>query len=385
MKTIITSPKGPPVRRVLCSFVFGAAAFCVVATNIQAAIQAPADIVWVTTGYTIAKYNANGTAINTNVITEPLLLVKEPLYRVGNQTFYTWYDGGQNLGGILVSGPILYVGTAAGVTWSYLTWILQRPPIFFSVIATYDAVTGAVIQNPVDGFPSLGRSSDPLGMALSAPYPAGPYGGPYLYVATQDEWGSISRIATTGGGNTGGDPYFISSIHGGPAPGNPYALAVGGPNGNILYVTNNAQNSNGDFYISTYSAENGALIKANFIQIKTAGLYGLALKNNVFGVNSALYVSVYGGNAPGVYTYDATTGNLLNGPGPFVRVNEPVGIAIGSPPLNAPLNGQHPTLYVASNQDSAIYEFDATTGARLSYSIKVNAPANITVEPATQQ
>ena len=35
----------------------------------------------------------------------------------------------------------------------------------------------------------------------------------------------------------------------------PYALAV---NGNVLYVTNNAQNSNDDCYISTYSTANGA-------------------------------------------------------------------------------------------------------------------------------
>jgi hypothetical protein len=55
-------------------------------------------------------------------------------------------------------------------------------------------------------------------------------------------------------------------------------------NGNVLYVTNNYQNSNGDFYISTYTADTGALINANFIQIPTGGLYGLALKNNVFGV-----------------------------------------------------------------------------------------------------
>jgi hypothetical protein len=36
-----------------------------------------------------------------------------------------------------------------------------------------------------------------------------------------------------------------------------------------------------------------------------------------------------------------------------------------------------------SYQDSAIYEFDAITGAQLPYSIKVSgAPMNITVEPA---
>ena len=63
-------------------------------------------------------------------------------------------------------------------------------------------------------------------------------------------------------------------------------------------------------------------------------------------------------------------------------MNEPVGIAIGSPPPNE----QHPTLYVASYQDSAIYEFDAITGAQLHYSIKLGgAPMNITVEPADEQ
>jgi hypothetical protein len=204
-------------------------------------------------------------------------------------------------------------------------------------------------------------------MALSAPYPAGPNGGPYLYVATS--WSSISQIATTGGGKTS----FISSIVA------PYALAV---NGNVLYVTNNAQNSNGECSISKYTADTGGVINANFILIKTSALYGLALQGNI------LYVSVYSGSTPGVYTYAADTGLPISPTGqqpikePFVSVNEPWGIAIGSPPLNAPLNGQHPTLYVASHYNSVINEFDATTGAKLSYSITVLAPANITVEPA---
>ena len=127
--------------------------------------------------------------------------------------------------------------------------------------------------------------------------------------------------------------------------------------------------------ISTYSTANttnGVLLKDNFIEIPTGGLYGLALKNNVFGVNSALYVSVYSGSTPGVYVYDATAGALLKGP--FVAVNEPWGIAI-----------EGNTLYVASYQDSMIYEFDATNGGQPTGSIKVSAPTNITVEPANEQ
>jgi hypothetical protein len=88
MKTIITSVKGPPLRRVLCSFLFGAAAFCVVPTNIQAAIKAPPDIVWLTTGNTIAKYNADGTAINTNFITLQTILLwgGPPTHSTGSRT-----------------------------------------------------------------------------------------------------------------------------------------------------------------------------------------------------------------------------------------------------------------------------------------------------------
>jgi hypothetical protein len=67
MKTIITSVKGPPLRRVLCSFLFGAAAFFVVPANSQTS----GDIVWVvTTGNSIAAYYANGTALPSfNLIT----------------------------------------------------------------------------------------------------------------------------------------------------------------------------------------------------------------------------------------------------------------------------------------------------------------------------
>jgi hypothetical protein len=228
----------------------------------------------------------------------------------------------------------------------------------YDLIATYDAETGNA-QKLV--FKSRAASpSDLRGMALS---------GTNLYVANSRE-GIIAKInATTGVGNAA----FIPSIYG-RGPESPYALAVNA-NLNWLYVTNNSQNSNGDFYISTYTADTGALIKLNFIPIATSGLYGLALQGNT------LYVSVFGGSAaPGVYTYDATTGLPLNPPNvPFVSVNEPWGIAIGSPPPN----GQNPTLYVASQQEPAmIYEFDATTGYPTG-SIKLSAaPTNITVEPA---
>jgi hypothetical protein len=183
-----------------------------------------------------------------------------------------------------------------------------------------------------------------------------------LFVANQQ--GSIAK---------GGNLYFIQSA----VTKAPYALAVDGP-ANVLYVTNNSQNSNGNFYISTYNAQTGLLLNGYFIEIPTGGLYGLALSQD----NKTLYVSVYSGSAPGVYTYDVSnktlpTGQLIKGP--FVSVNEPWGIAIGSPPPN----GKNPTLYVASNQDSAIYEFDAINGGQPFNSIKLSgAPTNITVEPA---
>jgi hypothetical protein len=210
-------------------------------------------------------------------------------------------------------------------------------------------------------------------MALSAPYPVGPSGGPYHYVANYN----VSSI--TRGSNLLFIQYTVRQ--------NPYALAV---YGNELYVTNNAQNSNGDYYISTYYADSGKIMNANFINISTGGLYGLALKN-ITTLGEVLYVSVYSGgaSAPGVYTYNALTGqpiNLTGQPiqriqGLFVLVNEPRGIAIGSPPVP----GGNPTLYVASQQNSMIYEFDATNGAKLSGSIGVSSPINITVYPATQQ
>jgi hypothetical protein len=321
MKTMITSAKGPPLRRVLCSFLFGAAAFFVVPANSQTS----GDIVWVvTTGNSIAAYYANGTALPSfNLIT---------------------LQGWPRPGGIRVSGQYLYVPSdrwACCPNKAYLYALLHDEAYY--VFTTYNAATGSVISSSWIG---AGRAPEfvPTGMSQSGP----------IYVASQ---GGIAQ---------GGSPYpFIKST----VMKAPYALAV---NGNVLYVTNNAQNSNGKFYISTYTAGSGALLVPYFIEIQTGGLYGLALKNNVFGVNSALYVSVYSGNAPGVYTYNATTGHLIKGP--FVSVNEPYGIAIGGPTLN--------TLYVASYQDSVIYEFDATTG-QLTGSIKLSgAPTDITVEPA---
>jgi hypothetical protein len=228
MKTIITSVKGPPLRRVLCSFLFGAAAFCVVPANIQAG-----DIVWVTTGNTIAKYNgngtnANGTAINTNFITEQ-----------------AW----PSPGGILVSGPNLYVPSdwwACCPNKAFL-YALQKREAYY-VFATYDAVKGSVISS---SWYTLRVPFVPTGMAQSSTN---------VYVSNQQ--GSIAK---------GGDLYFINSTVKAP-----YALAVGGPIGkvqNVLYVTNNAQNSNGYFYISTYDADSGTLLTEYFIQIATGGLY----------------------------------------------------------------------------------------------------------------
>ena len=136
-------------------------------------------------------------------------------------------------------------------------------------------------------------------------------------------------------------------------------------------MTNNVQNSTGNFYISTYSTAstvNGTLLNPYFIEIATGGLYGLALSKD----NTILYVSVFSGSAPGVYTYRADTGELIKGP--FVSVNGPCGTSMAGK-----------TLYVASNQDSTIYEFNATTGAKLSHSIKVSTPTNITVEPADEE
>jgi hypothetical protein len=253
-----------------------------------------------------------------------------------------------HLGGIIASGSSLYVAAewVPNVPFNilarnYLSWRITYG------IATYDAVTGRLIgtAKQVFGYPPRPQPFGPAGMALSSTN---------YYVA------NYSKSSITKGGNL----FFIKPVVNiGPA--HPYALAV---NGSVLYVTNNAQNSNGKFYISAYDANGGGLLNANLIEIATGGLNGLALQGNT------LYVSVYSGSAPGVWTYDVsnpTQAQLIKGP--LVSVNEPWGIAI-----------EGNTLYVASYQDSMIYEFDATTGAQLSYSITVPAPTNITVEPATQ-
>ena len=122
MKTVITSVKGPPLRRVLCSFLFGAAAFCVVPAN----GQAPGDIVWVVTnGNSIAAY-ANGTALPSfNLITEQSYPAP---------------------GGILVSGHSLYVPSdrwACCPNKAYLYALLHDEAYY--VFTTYNAATGSVI------------------------------------------------------------------------------------------------------------------------------------------------------------------------------------------------------------------------------------------------
>jgi hypothetical protein len=348
MKTIIKSIKRPPLRRVLCSFLFGAAAFCIVPANIQAG-----DIVWVTAGNTIAEYNADGTAINTNFLTEqPIRLWGQELYGI------------PHLGGILASasgGPTPPVPTLnVACEWVPNLPFSRLQPYWRSwyityVITLYDAVTGSVISgtnrhvfqpSPLNGWKA--SPLGPAGMALSR-------ATLNLYVA------NYSGNSITKGGNLS----FITSTSSGGVTNAPYALTV---NGSVLYVTNNAQNFNGNFYISAYDANGGGLLNANLIETPPVGLYGLARQGNI------LYVSVYSGIASGVWTYDVSNPTKAQPiKGPLVSVNEPWGIAI-----------EGKTLYVASNQDSMIYEYNATTGAKLRDSIKVNSPTNISVYPATQ-
>jgi hypothetical protein len=128
MKTI-TSVKGPPLRRVLCSFLFGAAAFCVVPANIQAG-----DIVWVVTGNSIAAYYSNGTALpNFKLIT--------------SQT---------PLDGIRVSGLDLYVPSdwwACCPNKAYVYALLHDEAYY--MFTTYNAATGSVY---IWGFEGAGKA-----------------------------------------------------------------------------------------------------------------------------------------------------------------------------------------------------------------------------------
>jgi DNA-binding beta-propeller fold protein YncE len=152
-------------------------------TNIQAA----GDTVWVTMGTSIAKYNPDGTAI-TNFITEPL---------PGQGTL-----AGAYLGGILVSGDILYVATMQGIVDAYT--LLHHPISGLNsdryVIATYNAETGNVVNFGFFRYPYLGLFV-PRGMALS---------GTNLYVANYQE-STISKInTTTGGGNAFFIPFIVN-------------------------------------------------------------------------------------------------------------------------------------------------------------------------------
>ena len=294
MKTIITS-NSRALTSVLCTLLLGIASLWALPRNAEAE-----NIVYVSENQDIVgEYKANGVAIHANFI------------------------NAQQVNGLLVSGDILYAPTFNTNTDQY-------------VIATYNAETGAVINFNFYGYPA-GVEYAPAGLVLS---------GNNLYVANYEQ-DSIALINITD--PSAGNPNFIQESAVNPLA-YPYALAI---KGNVLYVTNNYENSNGNVYISEYNATTGEVINANFIQIPLSGLYGLAVKVN------HLFVSVFGGNSgaiPGIAEYDATTGALINAS--FASVNEPEGIAIVGN-----------TLYVASYHDEVIYEFDATTGAKLSNSI----------------
>ena len=236
--------------------------------------------------------------------------------------------------GLLESAGILYVPNVNTVTDQ-------------DVVASYNAKTGALINLNFLAYP-MGANYFPAGMALS---------GSNLYVANYGE-NSIALVnITTGTGNTD----FIPS--GGANPlGNPYALAI---KDNVLYVSNNYLNSNSDVYISTYDATTGAQLNGNFIQIATGGPYGLAVKNN------HLFVSIYEGSPPRVAEYNANTGALINNT--FVTtatVGQPWGIAVAGN-----------ILFVVSQNQEIVYEFDATTGVQLSHSVTLaNVPTAIAIQ-----
>jgi outer membrane protein assembly factor BamB len=293
MKKIIAS-NSRPLRSALCGLLVGAAALWALPGNAQAE-----NIVYVTEPNSqngnVGEYKASGAPIKADFLT-----TAKP-------------------SGLAVSGDILYVPNINLTTDQF-------------VIATYNAKTGAPINLNFFAYP-VGLTVGPDGMVLS---------GNYLYVANY-YLNSIARIdATTGVGNANFIPYNDGTL------GYPSALAIKGSN---LYVTNNSLNANDDVYISEYDVTTGTLINANFIQIATGGLYGLAVKDN------HLFVSIYAGSPPRVAEYNATTGALINDS--FVTtVGEPWGIAVVGN-----------TLFVGSYNDEVIYEFNATTGAQLSQSI----------------
>ncbi|MBV8277962.1 MAG: hypothetical protein JO170_22240 [Verrucomicrobia bacterium] len=319
---IVTSIKRSALRRGLCTFFVGASALWASAGNIQAG-----NVVWETQPAINGRLSTYGVGKYkaTGGTINAHFIPEEP-----------W------IGGILAAGDILYVATE----------LVPEGQSGQFVIATYNPKKGAVINFDFFAY-KQGVQYNPAGMALS---------GTNLYVANYEE-DSIAKIdTTTGGGNA--DFIKVGDVNGIAYP---YALAI---KGNILYVTNNYGDSNGKVYISEYDATSGAQINPLFIELPLTGLYGLAVKGDI------LYVSVFGGNSgipTGVYTYNATTGALIKGP--FVSVDEPWGITIVDD-----------TLYVASYHDFVIYEFNATTGKKLSDSITLNyEPINITAEPAIKQ
>lgn len=298
-----------PLHSVLCTLLLAAAA-------LSALPSQAGDFAFVVQGNgSVGKYKADGVTVKADLVATT-----------------------ENTG-VLVANDILYVPNINTTTDQF-------------VIATYNAKTGAVINFNFFAYP-VGQTVEPAGMVLS---------GNYLYVANY-ELDSISQIdVTTGAGN----PNFIPS--GGTNPlGYPYALAI---KDNVLYVTNNYGNSNGDVYISTYDATTGQQLNGNFIQIATGGLYGLAVKNN------HLFVSIYNGNPARVAEYNATTGALINNT--FVTtatVGEPWGIAVAGN-----------SLFVVSENQETIYEFDATTGTQLSHSIPLASvvPTGIAIQVVTK-
>ncbi|MFZ0502320.1 MAG: hypothetical protein WAM44_01345 [Chthoniobacterales bacterium] len=90
--------------------------------------------------------------------------------------------------------------------------------------------------------------------------------------------------------------------------------------------------------------------------------------------NNHLFVSIYNGSPSRVAEYNATTGALINNT--FVTtatVGNPWGIAVAGN-----------ILFVVSENQEAIYEFNATTGAQLSQSITLaSVPTAIAVQVVT--